>query len=52
MSTKLLVFKKKKRFSSIKKWASLADVIIVVWATDVSEYPTFTLWVIQEWTKL
>ena len=52
MSTKLLVFKKKKRFSSIKNWASLADVILVVWATYVSEYPTCTLLVMQEWTEI
>ena len=33
-------------FSSTKKWASLADIIIVIWATDVSEYLTITLWVL------
>ena len=43
MSTKLIHFNKEKRFSSIDKQASLANVIIMVLATDVSEYPTFTL---------
>ena len=32
-----------KFFSSLRKWASLVDIIFVVWATTVSDYPTFTL---------
>ena len=42
MSTKLTHFNKH-FFSFRNKRASLADVIIMVWATDVSEYPTLTL---------
>ena len=30
-----------------KKWAILADIIIVVWAMHVRKYPTFTLWVLS-----
>ena len=28
-----------------KKWASLANTIIMAGAADVSDYSTFTLWV-------
>ena len=31
-----------KTVSSLHYWASLCDIIIVVQATDVSEYPSFT----------
>ena len=31
------------RLFLLNKQASLADVIFMVWATDVSEYPPFTL---------
>ena len=37
------VFNKQKSFTSFNKWSSLADVIIMGWATDVGEYPTYSL---------
>ena len=37
-----------KSFSSINECASLRDIIIIVLATDVSEYPTFTLRVLGQ----
>ena len=35
-------------FSSFYLWASLGDVTIVVQGTDVSEYPSFTLMVLNK----
>ena len=42
MSTKLTHFNKQ-IFYFLNKWASLADTINTVWATEVREYPNFTL---------